>query len=443
MKILENLFNKHGAKINAFANNKYVSSVRDTFISTLPIIMPASFFILFTQLALNNMFGLPAFLGKEHAMVTYLNDVSQVLVKGTLNMFALFACFKLASLISMKEGKDPVGTGLVSLAAFFIMTPDFSMNYTSSRGLFSAVLIAIMATRLFNALTDSEKLKIKMPDQVPPAVAKSFAELLPATLTLSSFAALSGAFSMFSTSMPDMITLLIQAPLSNVAGNVWGILTLDIIQNTLWLFGIHGGAVLGGVRSLLFGPMQDDNLRGVAEGMSMWDLPHDVTWLSYDLYANVGGAGASLALVIAILIASRRAHYRTVAKIAIVPCIFNICETAVFGLPIILNPLLAIPFVLAPTLMLGFAAFMTFIGFVPPLGIVVPWTTPVGFGAFLASGGSWQAGLVALGGLAIGVMVYLPFIRYANKVAEPGELIDAKEEAPTLNANIAASESKA
>ena len=443
MKILENLFNKHGAKINAFANNKYVSSVRDTFISTLPLIMPASFFILFTQLALNNLFGLPVFLGKEHGLVTYLTDVSQVLVDGTLNMFALFACFKLASLIAMKEGRDPVATGLVALAAFFIMTPDFSIAYASSRGLFSAVLIAIMATRLFHALTASDRLKIKMPDQVPPAVAKSFAELLPATLTLSLFAAFSGVFAIYNTSMPDMITLLIQAPLSNVAGNVWGILTLDVIQNMLWIFGIHGGAVLGGVRSLLFGPMQDDNLRAVAEGSAMWDLPHDVTWLSYDLYANIGGARASLALVIAILMVSRRAHYRTVAKIAIVPCIFNICETAVFGLPIILNPLFAIPFVVAPTLMLGFASFMTYIGFVPPLGILVPWTTPVGFGAFLASGGAWQAFVVAIGCLAIGIMVYLPFVRYANKVAEPGELVDAKEKEPELNANIAASETKA
>lgn len=366
MKILETLFNKHGAKINAFANNKYVSSVRDTFISTLPLIMPASFFILFTQLALNNMFGLPTFLGKDHSLVTYLTDVSQVLVDGTLNMFALFACFKLASLIAMKEGRDPISTGLVALASFFIITPDFSIAYASSRGLFSAVLIAIIATRFFHALTASDKLKIKMPDQVPPAVAKSFADLLPATITLSTFACVYGLFAIFDTSLPDMITMLIQAPLSNVAGNVWGILTLDVIQNMLWIFGIHGGAVLGGVRSLLFGPMQDDNLRAVAEGASMWDLPHNVTWLSYDLYANIGGAGASLALVIAILIASRRAHYRTVAKIAIIPCIFNICETAVFGLPIILNPLFAIPFVLAPTLMLGFASFMTYIGFVPP-----------------------------------------------------------------------------
>jgi len=423
MKALENVFNKHGAKINAFATNKYVSSIRDTFISTLPIIMPASFFILFSQLVLNPLFGLPAWVGEEHITIQFMTEVSNLLVGGTLNMFALFACFKLASLLAAKEGKDPIGTGLIALASFYIITPDFSVANVSSKGLFAAVLVSILATRIFHYLSESEKLKIKMPDQVPPAVASSFAAMLPATITLVVFSMLAAVLKLYETSVPSVITQLIQAPLANLAGNVWGLMVVDMIQNTLWIFGIHGGAVLGGVKSMLFAPMQDDNLRAVAEGVSMWDLPHDMTWLSYDLYANVGGAGASLALLIAILISSRRVHYRKVAQIALLPCIFNICEPMVFGLPIILNPMFAIPFVLAPTAMLGFAGFITSIGLAPPLGILVPWTTPVGIGAFLASGGVWQAGLLALCTLAIGVMIYIPFVKLANRAAEPGELL--------------------
>ncbi len=350
-------------------------------------------------------------------------------------MFALFACFKLASLLAAKEGKDPVGTGLVALAAFYIITPDFSVANVSSKGLFAAVLVAIVATRVFHYLSASEKLKIQMPDQVPPAVASSFAAMLPATFTLVLFAVIAAFLKMYETSVPLIITQLIQAPLANLAGNIWGLMTVDIIQNMLWIFGIHGGAVLGGVKSMLFAPMQDDNLRAVAEGVSMWDLPHDMTWLSYDLYANVGGAGASLALLIAILLTSRRVHYRKVAQIALIPCLFNICEPMVFGLPIILNPIFAIPFVVAPTVMLGFAGFITSIGLAPPLGILVPWTTPVGVGAFLASGGAWQAGVLAFCTLAIGVMVYLPFVKLANRAAEPGELMGNEENNPKDEAN--------
>ncbi|KII75301.1 PTS sugar transporter subunit IIC [Vibrio renipiscarius] len=434
MKALENFFNKHSAKINAFATNKYVSSIRDTFISTLPIIMPASFFILFSQLFLNPLFGLPVWLGEDHVAIGFMAEVSNLLVGGTLNMFALFACFKLASLLAAKEGKDPVGTGLVALAAFYIITPDFSVANVSSKGLFAAVLVAILATRVFHYLSASEKLKIKMPDQVPPAVATSFAAMLPATFTLVLFSVIAALLKMYETSVPLIITQLIQAPLSNLAGNIWGLMTVDIIQNMLWIFGIHGGAVLGGVKSMLFAPMQDDNLRAVAEGASMWDLPHDMTWLSYDLYANVGGAGASLALLIAILLTSRRIHYRKVAQIALIPCLFNICEPMVFGLPIILNPIFAIPFVVAPTLMLGFAGFVTSLGLVPPLGILVPWTTPVGVGAFLASGGSWQAGVLALCTLVIGIMVYIPFVKLANRAAEPGELMGNEKSASTEEA---------
>ncbi|MDV7105096.1 PTS transporter subunit EIIC [Vibrio sp. TH_r3] len=423
MKVLESFFNRHAAKINAFAANKYVSSVRDTFISTLPIIMPASFFILFSQLVLNPLFGLPAWLGDNHVAIQFMREMSNLLIGGTLNMFALFACFKLASLLAAKEGKDPIGTGLIALAAFYIITPDFSVANVSSKGLFAAVIVSILATRIFHYFLTNERLKIKMPDQVPPAVAKAFSDLLPATLTLVIFSAIAALFSIYETSLPAIITLMIQAPLANLAGNIGGLMVVDILQNMLWIFGIHGGAVLGGIKSMLFAPMQDDNLRAVAEGVSMWDLPHDVTWLSYDLYANVGGAGASLALLISILIASRRVHYKKVAQIALIPCLFNICETMVFGLPIILNPLFAIPFVLAPTAMLAFAGFVTYIGLAPPLGILVPWTTPVGLGAFLASGGAWQAGLLALCTLSIGVLIYLPFVKLANKAAAPGELI--------------------
>lgn len=127
------------------------------------------------------------------------------------------------------------------------------------------------------------------------------------------------------------------------------------------------------------------------------------------------GAGVTGGLIIAILVFSKRDDYRSIAKLGI-PCgIFNINEPIVFGLPIVMNPILAIPFMLTPVVTSIFAYFMTSIGFCAKLVVNAPWTTPLGLEAFISSGGNFGAVITQLLCVVISFLIYSPFVIMANK----------------------------
>lgn len=124
----------------------------------------------------------------------------------------------------------------------------------------------------------------------------------------------------------------------------------------------------------------------------------------------------TLGLLLAIFIASRRKDYREMAKMAFVPGIFNINEPVIFGLPIVLNPILVIPFVLTPFVNSLIGYVFISMELIPPIAYAVPWTTPGPLIAFLGTGGNWLALFVGLLCLAVSTLIYLPFVVAANKV---------------------------
>ncbi len=135
-----------------------------------------------------------------------------------------------------------------------------------------------------------------------------------------------------------------------------------------------------------------------------------------DAFANYGGSGMTLGLLLAIFIASRRKDYREMAKMAFVPGIFNINEPVIFGLPIVLNPILVIPFVLTPFVNSLIGYVFISMELIPPIAYAVPWTTPGPLIAFLGTGGNWLALFVGLLCPAVSTLIYLPFVVAANKV---------------------------
>ncbi|HBW0856363.1 TPA: PTS sugar transporter subunit IIC, partial [Klebsiella variicola] len=142
-----------------------------------------------------------------------------------------------------------------------------------------------------------------------------------------------------------------------------------------------------------------------------------ITWTGInDAFANCGGSGMTLGLLLAIFIASRRKDYRDLAKMAFVPGLFNINEPVMFGLPIVLNPILVIPFILVPFVNSLIGYFFISMEFIPPIAYAVPWTTPGPLIAFFGTGGNWLALFVGILCLAVSTLIYLPFVIAANKV---------------------------
>lgn len=215
----------------------------------------------------------------------------------------------------------------------------------------------------------------------------------------------------------DLIYSLIQAPLKEMGTNIVTVLILSIVTNFLWILGIHGPNTVATIREMIFSEANLENLAYTASLGTTWGAPYPITWSGInDAFANCGGSGMTLGLLLAIFIASRRQDYRSLAKMSFVPGLFNINEPVMFGLPIVLNPILVIPFILVPFVNSLIGYFFISMEFIPPVAYVVPWTTPGPLIAFFGTGGNWLALCVGFLCLGVSTLIYLPFVIAANKV---------------------------
>ena len=157
-----------------------------------------------------------------------------------------------------------------------------------------------------------------------------------------------------------------------------------------------------------------DNIAAYNSGQA---IPHIINLSQVQSFALMGGSGSTLCLLIATFLVSKSAVSKNVAKLALGPGIFNINEPVLFGYPIVYNISLAIPFIGVPALGILISYLATSLGLMGPCVIQVPWTTPVFFNAFLATGGDWRAVVVQAVILAIGVLCYIPFIKVNDRVS--------------------------
>jgi PTS system cellobiose-specific IIC component len=292
-------------------------------------------------------------------------------------------------------------------------------QFTNAQGLFVAMLVGIVSSILYVKMVQSGKLQINMPDSVPPNIARSFAVLFPATLTVLIVSGFGLAFHMITNmTLFDAITTFIQAPLKNILTGLPGFMFLMGCTVVLWWFGIHGTQTLKGVYEAIL-------LQAFAENEAAYlanEVPPNIINTPFmSVFGTVTGAGITGGLLIAILLFSKREDYRSIAKLAIPCAIFNINEPVTFGLPIVMNPILGIPFILSPIVSVGVGYFLTKIGFCAKMVVNAPWTTPPGLMAFLAGGGSIGAAISQIIVILIAFAIYTPFVLISNKQASGEE----------------------
>ncbi|MCI6482870.1 MAG: PTS transporter subunit EIIC, partial [Selenomonadaceae bacterium] len=303
---------------------------------------------------------------------------------------------------------------------FIIMTPQqivtkageklggFDMNYFGNKGVLTAIIVATIASWLFVKLSNNEKMKIKMPETVPPAVAKSFEVLVPVFFTLGFFTVcptiLANCQFMGSACLNDLIYSLIQAPLMGFSQGLGFSILYQAIVWFFWWFGIHGHNVTAAIQNMVYMPAQLANQAG------------DASYIFSNGFFEAGLMHI-MGLVIAILIFSKKDSWRAVAKLGAPAMFFNIQEPIAFGLPIVLNPLLLVPYVLVPLVntVIGYVAIS--IGLVPIFKYVVPWTMPLFFGGTIGTG-SIMGGLLQVVWLLVDIAIYAPFVIAGNKVKD-------------------------
>lgn len=420
------------AKLNS---QRHICAVRDSFILSFPLTMAGSLMVLLNFVFLSPD-GFVAKLLKLESIIPnfaeYQNIFSPVL-RGSADILAIFIVFLVARNLAKTLKADDLLTGLTAVSVYFIIYPDYvgvdnvnhlTTKFLGSQGLFVAIIVGLVVGELMAILSKSEKLEIKMPEQVPPAVARSFKVLIPIILITLSFSIINFLIKKVAPGgLHEWVYTVIQSPLTKLGQNVGSVIVLAFICQILWAMGIHGPNTIAAVRDTMFAEAVNSNVLYAAQHGTAWGAPFPVTFNGlFDAFGAYGGSGATLGLVIALILFSKAKDQKSIAKLSLAPGIFNINEMVIFGLPIILNPIYIIPFVLAPivNIIIGYSATCIF-KIIPPVAYGVPWTTPGPLIPFLGTGGNVLALLIGVLCLAVSVLIYAPFVIAAGKASQVGD----------------------
>ena len=335
---------------------------------------------------------------------------------------------------------------ILSLSTFLILMPPAIVSkggevvgdiipkaWAGSNGVITAIIIAFFVSYVF-CYCEKNHIGIKMPDSVPSGVAKAFTALVPGMIFFTTASVLYGLCHYIgATTLPELVFKVIQTPLQGLSDSLAGGSIIVGLQSILFWAGIHGPNVVGGVVSPLLIANSLDNQHLIDAGMSLINNPEAkiFTCQINDVFVKSGGCGLTLGLLFAGLFAARSQQLKSLMKMAFVPGLFNINEPIIFGLPIVFNPYLLVPFVLVPLIAMFVTYFAISTGFMAPFSAVqVPWTTPPVIAGFLLNG--WQGAVVQIVNLAIATVIYFPFLKAQDKAflkEEMGEMEESEEAA--------------
>lgn len=343
----------------------------------------------------------------------------QAIYNGTMGVMALFVVMTIAYTYAGLKNYNQITSVLFAVAGFLALAPQqvgegeaiysaFSMSTLGASGLFVAMLMGIIMPLVYGKLQSTGKLNFKLPDTVPPMVTQSLEPVFIGIFLLFFLLVIRIGFAM--TAFGDIfafINQVVAVPLTGIGGSVAGFLTVQVLMAAFFFFGIHPSAL-----AAAYSPVRTPILLGAIEAYSSGGTIENVDALCAYFFAQIDGTGNVLGMLIIIFIIGKSVRYKSLAKLAIVPNLFNINEPVIFGMPIVLNPILAVPFILAPLVsgLIGLIAYK--IGFLTTLvapAFLLPWTTPKIVSAFVMFG--WQGSVVYIICLLAMIALYFPFVR--------------------------------
>lgn len=410
------------------SEQRHLRAVRDGIIATLPIVIVSSLFLVIAFLP-NQM---PASWGIAQFIKA---NVGRILLPYRMAMYimTLYAVFGIGFSLAKSYDLDGLSGAILSELAFLLTVvpvslPEASeeiknlaasnqaladylkaipsgwhlgMSYIGSDGMFVGILTAFFAVEIYR-FTQKSGFKIRMPEQVPASVARSFEALTPTVIIL---LIVSTICMWLGINVHGIVGAVIR-PIVHVADTLPSVLFLTFLDSFFWCFGIHGSSVVGSVTRPIWLVLLEQNSNALAAGVP---IPNIAPEAFYQWFVFIGGSGTTIGLAILLLFKSKSQYGKTLGKVAFVPALFNINEPMIFGCPIILNPVLLIPFVLTPTICAIIGWIATELGLVNRVVASAPWTLPGPIGAFLATNGDIRAFILNVLLIILSVIIYLPF----------------------------------
>ena len=418
---LESIFIPLAEKIG---KNKYLISIRDGFLLTTPLLIIGSFFLLVANFPINNWTEFWArFFGEN--WTAYMAKPTNA----TFDIMAILAVVGIAYSFSRELKVDKLSGAAVALVSWFILMPykvsdgsvtlnGIPLDWIGSKGIFIGIITAFVSVHIY-AWVIKKGWIIKMPKGVPPAVTQSFAALVPSAVVLVIFFLVNSllALTPYNNAF-EFIFRFLQQPLLVLGNTLGAVLVAMGFQHFFWFFGINGGSIVGSIMQPILTPLSIENLAAFQSGDA---LPNIINQQFYDLFTTFGGAGSTLSMLIAMIILCKSKRIKDLSKISFIPALFGINEPIIFGLPVVLNPTILIPFLLTPLINILISYFSMVSGLVPfTSGVSMPWTTPVIISGFLTTG--WRGALLQLILVILGVFIYMPFVKMMDKQYKKEEL---------------------
>ncbi|WP_010581568.1 PTS sugar transporter subunit IIC [Liquorilactobacillus vini] len=442
--------------IMKFVNTKAITALKDGMVYALPFIIIGSVFLILSNIPITSV--------ANALKASGWSAVFSQAYTASFGLISVWASIGIAYVYVRNEGYEPLPAGLTSLSAFLILqflqvdnplvasmgkagsgitnaagstvmsgtqvaqnidklphalqtflsspvTNVINITWLGGQGMIAAIIIGILVGWSYSKMLKAGW-KITLPEQVPANVANQFTAMIPAGVILTASMLLYAFFKMvMSTDLLQLIYKMLQTPLQGLSDSLGGALIIAFLVPFFWFFGVHGGLIMGAITSGLLIPNTFDNARLFNEGrLSLANGAHIVTNEFYNNFINLTGSGITIGLVIFTLYAARSAQMKSLGKIELVPALFNINEPFLFGLPLVMNPFLAIPFFLTPVIVALTTYLVIYFGIVPPLnGVAAPWTTPPIISGFLIGG--WKMAIWQTIVLIMSTAIYFPFAK--------------------------------
>lgn len=414
MDRLEGFLSPIAVKLN---QNRYLSAVKDGFFVAMPFIILGSIFLLLSNLPIP---GYPDFMeGLLGAEWTFYFTVPFDM---SMNILALYVLIGASNSLAGYYKVNKIGGVTAAVAGVLLLTPtienaDGAQGIPTvalgAEGLFLIILSVILAIEIYRFVIQRGWV-IKMPESVPANVSTSFSSLIPVFFVIIIFTLIRilFGFTPYETAQ-NFIYSILQAPLTALGATLPAYLFGQLFETVLWAFGIHGSVLHSSIMEPVWLTLSAENLTAYREGNP---APNIISYQFHNNFVKLGGAGSTLGLVILSSFMAKSEQFKSIGRLALGPSFFNINEPVVFGIPIVLNPMMLIPFILTPLVLAVITYVAMATGLVSPgNGIVVPWTTPPFFSGFLISGVGGV--LLQLVNAVVTAVIYFPFFRIEDQNA--------------------------
>ena len=418
--------------LGKFSGSRFVRAIMGAGYSIIAFSIIGSMFLVLT--VLTQVITAKGFVDFYNNTFGRFNNIYTVIYNATMGIIAIYFAgsfaYNYADIYRKEENLllDPLNAVFLTLMGLFITVPQLvwkggntvfvnilkkdnviaggygvsgsGLTRIGATGIFTGLIVAWLTVQIYRSCI-KHNWRIKMPASVPSGVANSFTALIPGFVIAVVIALIDVILIILGTDIFQLLFIPFSF-VSNIANTWWGVLIIFFLIHFLWWFGIHGATII----SSFYQAIVLSNMAANASGA------HYVFAGEFsNAFVIMGGSGATLGTALWMAFASRSKQLRELGKLEAVPAVFNINEPLLFGLPIVYNVRLFIPFLLAPMTcsMVAYAAIATHL--VPKIIVQQPWPIPVGLGGMMATA-SWQGAVLALVNAVVAFLIWYPFIKH-------------------------------